>query len=60
MRQRAVLIRLADDQPLEPFWNPLIEPVELERSNQRLLAIASPFRWRWLYAICPSPHAPCS
>jgi hypothetical protein len=59
MRQRAVLVRLADDQPLEQAWNPLVEPVELERSNRRLLASDSPFRWRWLRAI-PSRRTPCS
>lgn len=59
MRQRAVLVRLTDDQPLDQAWNPLIEPVELEQGNQRLLASDSPFRWRWLRSI-PPQSVPCS
>jgi hypothetical protein len=58
MRQRAVLVRLADDQPLDHAWTPMIEPVELAEGNELLTATGSPFRWRWLRAIpSRSTHA---
>ena len=59
MRQRAVLVRLADDQPLDHACNPLIEPDELHSGNDLLAAGGSPFRWRWLRVI-PSRISPCN
>ena len=50
-RMRAVLVRNDDNVPLDPCWNPLIKPLEIDEANARLAEAGSTFHWRWLHIL---------
>lgn len=51
MRARAVLINTATNQPIDPAWQPMIDPQELEDGNRRLANNGLAMQWKWASSL---------
>lgn len=51
MRHRAVLINTSTGEPIDPAWQPLIDPMELEDGNRRLAHNGLAMQWRWATSV---------
>lgn len=50
-RRRAVMIDLNTGVPVDPSWQPTLDPTELEPANELMASNRLSFRWQWVPAV---------